>query len=82
MGVPDGYRPGLERIFISGSATNQDRPAPAAAWRSSGWGPKAVSRTSSGRSNTNGGRSRLRGDRGGRIWESWAVLAYDIDTVV
>lgn len=27
------------------------------------------------------GRSRLRGTEGARIWESWAVLAYDLDTV-
>ena len=27
------------------------------------------------------GRSRLRGIEGARIWESWAVFAYDLDTV-
>jgi transposase, IS5 family len=27
------------------------------------------------------GRSRLKGTQGTRIWESWAVLAYDLDTV-
>jgi IS5 family transposase len=27
------------------------------------------------------GRSRMRGTEGARIWESWAVLAYDLDTV-
>lgn len=27
------------------------------------------------------GRSRLRGTEGARIWESWAVLAYDLDTL-
>jgi transposase, IS5 family len=27
------------------------------------------------------GRSRLKGTQGARIWESWAVLAYDLDTV-
>lgn len=27
------------------------------------------------------GRSRLRGTEGARIWEGWAVLAYDLDTV-
>ncbi len=27
------------------------------------------------------GRSRLRGIQGARIWESWAVFAYDLDTV-
>ena len=27
------------------------------------------------------GRSRLRGTDGARIWESWGVLAYDLDTI-
>lgn len=27
------------------------------------------------------GRSRLRGTEGARIWEGWAVLAYDLDTL-
>jgi IS5 family transposase len=27
------------------------------------------------------GRSRFKGTQGARIWESWAVLAYDLDTV-
>jgi transposase, IS5 family len=27
------------------------------------------------------GRSRLRGTQGARIWEGWAVLAYDLDTL-
>jgi IS5 family transposase len=27
------------------------------------------------------GRTRLKGTQGARIWESWAVLAYDLDTV-
>jgi IS5 family transposase len=27
------------------------------------------------------GRPRLKGTQGARIWESWAVLAYDLDTV-
>lgn len=27
------------------------------------------------------GRSRLKGTEGARIWEGWAVLAYDLDTV-
>jgi IS5 family transposase len=27
------------------------------------------------------GRSRLKGTQGARIWESWTVLAYDLDTV-
>ena len=28
-----------------------------------------------------GGRCRLKGTEGARIWEGWAVLAYDLDTV-
>jgi IS5 family transposase len=31
--------------------------------------------------NYGAGRSRLKGTEGTRIWESWAVLAYDLDTV-
>jgi IS5 family transposase len=31
--------------------------------------------------NYGAGRSRLKGTQGARIWESWAVLAYDLDTV-
>jgi transposase, IS5 family len=27
------------------------------------------------------GRPRLKGEQGARIWESWSVLAYDLDTV-
>jgi IS5 family transposase len=26
-------------------------------------------------------RSRLKGESGARIWEAWAVFAYDVDTV-
>jgi hypothetical protein len=28
------------------------------------------------------GRSRLKGQQGARIWTCWAVLAYNLDTVV
>jgi IS5 family transposase len=31
--------------------------------------------------NYGAGRSRLKGTQGAKIWESWAVLAYDLDTV-
>ena len=31
--------------------------------------------------NYKAGRSRLKGTQGARIWESWAVLTYDLDTV-
>jgi IS5 family transposase len=31
--------------------------------------------------NYGAGRSRLKGTQGARTWESWAVLAYDLDTV-
>ena len=31
--------------------------------------------------NYGAGRARLKGTQGARIWESWAVLAYDLDTV-
>lgn len=26
------------------------------------------------------GRSRLKGESGARIWQGWAVFAYDVDT--
>jgi hypothetical protein len=32
-------------------------------------------------SNSQGGRCRLKGTVGARIWQSWAALAYDIDAV-
>lgn len=31
--------------------------------------------------NYGAGRTRLKGTQGARIWENWAVLAYDLDTV-
>jgi hypothetical protein len=31
--------------------------------------------------NYGAGRSRLKGTNGAKIWESWSVLAYDLDTL-
>ncbi len=71
--------PGLERIFISGSATNQGSTRTRR--RLAKFRVGSEGRISHFKREYHGGRSRLRGDRGARIWESWAVLAYDIDTV-
>jgi IS5 family transposase len=71
--------PGLERIFISGSATNQGSARTRR--RLAKFRVGSEGRISHFKREYHGGRSRLRGDQGARIWESWAVLAHDIDTV-
>jgi IS5 family transposase len=71
--------PGLERIFISGSATNQGSARTRR--RLAKFRVGSEGRISHFKREYHGGRSRLRGDEGARIWESWSVLALDIDTV-
>jgi hypothetical protein len=71
--------PGLERIFIAGSRTNtgsQRTRRRLACYRVGCEG-----RIADLKREYHAGRSRLRGDQGARIWESWAALSYDIDTV-
>jgi len=71
--------PGLDRIFISGSATNPGSHRTRR--RLAKFRVGSEGRISHFKREYHGGRSRLRGDQGARIWESWAVLSYDIDTV-
>jgi len=71
--------PGLERIFISGSASNQGSARTRR--RLAKFRVGSEGRISHFKREYHGGRSRLRGDAGARIWESWSVLALDIDTV-
>jgi IS5 family transposase len=70
--------PGLERIFISGSANTG---SPRTRRRLAKFRVGSEGRISQFKREYHGGRSRLRGDQGARIWESWATLSYDIDTV-
>ena len=71
--------PGLERIFISGTPSNTGSHRTRR--RLAKFRVGSEGRISHFKREYHGGRSRLRGDQGARIWESWAVLAYDIDTV-
>lgn len=71
--------PNLDRIFISGSATNAGSARTRR--RLAKFRVGCEGRISHMKREYHAGRSRLRGDAGARIWESWAVLAYDIDTV-
>lgn len=71
--------PGLERIFISGSATNTGSARTRR--RLARFRVGCEGRISHVKREYHAGRSRLRGDQGARIWESWTVLAYDVDTV-
>jgi IS5 family transposase len=71
--------PGLERIFIVGSKTNQGSARTRR--RLARFRVGCEGRVSHMKRGYHAGRPRLRGVSGARIWESWAVLAYDIDTV-
>ena len=71
--------PGLERTFIAGSTTNEGSPRTRR--RLARFRVGCEGRISHMKRAYRAGRSRLRGDQGARIWESWAVLSYDIDTV-
>ena len=71
--------PQLERIFIAGSRSNtgSNRTRRRLACYRVG----CEARISHLKREYRAGRSRLKGEPGARIWESWAVLAYDVDTV-
>lgn len=66
----------------SGSSSRGRRPtpdhsAPAGAWPSTG----CEGRIAHAKREYHAGRCRLKGTQGARIWESWAVFDYDVDTV-
>jgi IS5 family transposase len=71
--------PGLQRIFIAGSKTNTGSQRTRR--RLAKFRVGCEGRIAEMSREYHAGRSRLRGDRGARIWESWAVLSRDIDTV-
>jgi IS5 family transposase len=71
--------PGLERIFIAGDPDNagsQRTRRRLARFRVGSEG-----RVAHHKREYQGGRNRLKGTLGARIWQSWGVLSYDIDTV-
>jgi len=75
----DKALPGLERIFIAGSPTNEGSARTRR--RLARFRVGCEGRISHMKRGYHAGRCRLRGEQGARIWESWAVLCYDIDTV-
>jgi len=71
--------PGLVRIFIAGSKTNTGSQRTRR--RLAKYRVGCEGRIAELKRECRAGRSRLRGDQGARIWESWAALSYNIDTV-
>lgn len=71
--------PQLERIFIAGSKSNTGSKRTRR--RLACYRVGCEARISHLKREYRAGRSRLKGEPGARTWESWAVLAYDVDTV-
>jgi IS5 family transposase len=70
---------GSPEVFIAGDADNAGSPRTRR--RRARFRVGCEGRISHLKRNYGAGRSRLKGTQGARIWESWAVLAYDLDTV-
>jgi len=70
---------GSPQVFIAGDADNAGSRRPRR--RLARFRVGCEGRISHLKRNYGAGRSRLKGTQGARIWESWAVLAYDLDTV-
>ena len=70
---------GSPEVFIAGDADNAGSPRTRR--RRARFRVGCEGRISHLKRNYGAGRSRLKGTQGTRIWESWAVLAYDLDTV-
>lgn len=71
--------PGLDRLFIAGSA---DNPGSARTRRRlAKFRVGCEGRISHMTREHHSRRSRLKGDAGARIWQAWAALSYNIDTV-
>lgn len=66
------------QIFITGRTTHRSRRS---AKRMRRYRIGCEGRISHLKRSYGAGRSRLRGTEGARIWEGWAVFAYDADTV-
>jgi transposase, IS5 family len=70
---------GSPEVFIAGDADNAGSPRTRR--RRARFRVGCEGRISHLKRNYGAGRSRLKGTQGARIWESWAVLAYDLDTL-
>lgn len=71
--------PGLDRIFIAGSATNTGSKRTRR--RLAKYRVGCEGRISHTKREYHAGRSRLRGIAGARIWESWVAFRHDVDAV-
>jgi IS5 family transposase len=71
---------GSPEVFIAGDSDNAGSPRTRR--RRARFRVGCEGRISHLKRNYGAGRSRLKGTQGARIWESWAVLAYDLDTLV
>jgi IS5 family transposase len=71
--------PGLERIFIAGAKDNTGSQRTRR--RLAKYRVGCEGRVAHHKREYQGGRCRLKGTVGARIWQSWAALAYDIDAV-
>ncbi|MEA2588535.1 MAG: hypothetical protein QOH66_1462 [Actinomycetota bacterium] len=71
--------PGLERIFIAGDKNNAGSQRTRR--RLAKYRVGCEGRIAHHKREHQGGRCRLKGTVGARIWQSWAALSYDIDTV-
>ena len=70
---------GSPEVFVAGDADNAGSPRTRR--RRARFRVGCEGRISHLKRDYGAGRSRLKGTQGARIWESWAVLAYDLDTV-
>jgi IS5 family transposase len=71
--------PGLERIFIAGAKDNAGSQRTRR--RLAKFRVGCEGRIAHHKREYQGGRCRLKGTVGARIWQSWGTLSYDIDTV-
>lgn len=71
--------PGLDRIFIAGDKNNTGSQRTRR--RLAKYRVGCEGRVSHHKREYQGGRCRLKGTVGARIWQSWGALIYDIDTV-
>ncbi|MGH2719852.1 MAG: transposase [Actinomycetota bacterium] len=71
--------PGLERIFIAGDKDNAGSQRTRR--RMACYRVGCEGRVAHHKREYHGGRNRLKGTAGAKLWQSWAALCYDIDTV-
>jgi IS5 family transposase len=70
---------GNPEVFVAGDADNAGSPRTRR--RRARFRVGCEGRISHLKRDYGAGRSRLKGTQGARIWEGWAVLAYDLDTL-